>query len=83
MLYRGFKIERVIYHNNVSRIEITHDGGHRIIAHQRVEYVISEAVAGFHWQQIGTADNITMAQQMVDRIATAAESSRETIRIAV
>ena len=70
MIYRGFKIERVIYHNNAGRIETTEDGNLRIIPHQRIEYVILETGARFHWQEIGSTNSLAMAKDMIDRVVT-------------
>jgi len=84
MIYRGFKIERVICHNNAGRTEATDDGTRlRIVPHQRIEYVISESVAGFHWEEIGSANSRAMAKEMIDRVVTVRQALAGIIGIAI
>ena len=72
MIYRGFRIERVIYHNN----------GNGAPAH-RIEYVIMESVTGTLAREVGMANDLVIAMEMIDRILTARYAMPKGMRIAV
>jgi len=73
MIYRGFKIEQVIYHNN----------GTNGTPVQRIEYVIMETIAGFHWQEAATANDMAMAMEMIDRLVAVRNALSEEIGLAI
>ncbi|CAN5469279.1 hypothetical protein BH10PLA1_BH10PLA1_10060 [soil metagenome] len=70
MMYRGFKIERFVrIFDDVDFCSMPQpvDASPRVQV--QIDYVVSESIAQFHWQEIGSTNNRAMAKEMVDRVA--------------
>jgi len=84
MIYRGFKIERVIFHRNESTAPASDDqAGPEDGPNQHVEYVVYECMAGVHWQEVGTTNAVDMAMELIDRIVVTREKLSRVVGIAI
>ncbi len=71
MIYRGFKIERVSFYGNADPMS---EGEQSDPPRQRAEFVVSETVGGYHWQEMGSTNSQSMAEEMIDRVVTVREA---------
>jgi hypothetical protein len=84
MIYRGFKIERTVHPSKTGDTSaITGAVQIRAGSKRHVEYIVSETIAGFHWQEIGSANNRKEAKAMVDRIADVREALSREVKMAI
>ena len=68
LTYRGFKVERVIFHSNSGRIHRRPGGVIGIRPFQVMKHAVLEAVTGGHWAEIGLVDNEEAALVFIDQL---------------
>ena len=74
MVYRGFRVESVVvpapeelepaWSNELTPVTVP----------KRVEFMVSETVGGFHWEQLGSQPAADGALQMVDHLVAVREA---------
>jgi len=73
MIYRGFNIDQ--------ETDRSFDKDGEVV--ERIAFVIKETVAGFHWQEVGSTENIAMAMEMIDRLVMVREALAKEIGTAI
>ncbi len=64
MFYRGFNID----------LAITRDDDRHDAPVECIQFVISESIAGFDWQEVGKTEDIVTAVEMIDRLVIVREA---------